>query len=85
MPASIPKDKNSTTIAANQSNPMPSPHGLLTTCTNPHTPISIPKYSILLFKDSTNPKTSTIPGYQGFIPQYRSESLYGKRMTELSK
>lgn len=83
--ALIPKDKLSITIDQNQLNLMPSQHGLQITCTNPHTLTFTPRYCIFHFKDSTNPKTDTIPGYQGFIPQYRSESLYGKRMTDLSK
>ena len=84
-PVSTQKDRLLTTTGPSQSNPMPSQPGLLTTCTNLHMLTFIPKYFIFYLQDSTNPKTSTIPGYQGFIPQYRSESLYGKRTTDLSK
>ncbi len=44
------------------------------------------KVSFLFYaKDSVLPKNTSIPGYQGFVPQVRSESLYGKSSTVLTK
>ena len=59
--------------------------GKKTTCINRPITISIAMYEYPSIKDSNVPNNFVVPGYQGFLPSVRSQSLYGKGTTPTSK
>ena len=45
-----------------------------------HSPVYLP-----ITQESTQPRSHHIPGYQGFIPKDRAESLHGKTFSNKTK